>query len=243
VVPVPSDLDIAQGCVPLPISVIAEELGLARDDYDEHGKQKAKARARELYRVCACERARRAQWRGAMSVALGCECGAAHEWRVRAQVKLSLLEKLADRRNGYYGAPGAPAARCVCASSVRCAARAASDGSPELSCARRQSSSAASRLRRWVKGSPPPQWGCARCGARLPARLPRASGTRARCFARRTRAPVGSLPPHPAALAASPALAALARCATLHAVLPAAGSASAGPRCVAQRLRARLEQF
>jgi formyltetrahydrofolate synthetase len=61
VVPVPSDLDIAQGCVPLPITVIAEELGLARDDYDEHGKQKAK-------------------------------------------VKLSLLEKLADRPNGYYGA-------------------------------------------------------------------------------------------------------------------------------------------
>jgi hypothetical protein len=45
VVPVPSDLDIAQGCTPLPITVIAEELGLTADEYDPHGKLKAKARA------------------------------------------------------------------------------------------------------------------------------------------------------------------------------------------------------
>ena len=42
VVPVPDDLTIAQACVPLPISTVAEELGLSREDYDEHGKQKAK---------------------------------------------------------------------------------------------------------------------------------------------------------------------------------------------------------
>jgi hypothetical protein len=46
--PVPDDLVVAQACEPLPISVIAEELGLTRDDYDEHGKSKAKARAPQL---------------------------------------------------------------------------------------------------------------------------------------------------------------------------------------------------
>jgi formyltetrahydrofolate synthetase len=46
--PVPDDLVVAQACEPLPISVIAEELGLTRDDYDEHGKSKAKARAPHL---------------------------------------------------------------------------------------------------------------------------------------------------------------------------------------------------
>jgi hypothetical protein len=45
VVPVPSDLDVAQACTPLPITVIAEELGLTPDEYDPHGKLKAKARA------------------------------------------------------------------------------------------------------------------------------------------------------------------------------------------------------
>ena len=46
--PVPDDLVVAQACEPLPISAIAEELGLTRDDYDEHGKSKAKARAAHL---------------------------------------------------------------------------------------------------------------------------------------------------------------------------------------------------
>jgi formyltetrahydrofolate synthetase len=44
--PTPSDLHIAQAFVPLPISHIAQELGLTDEDYDLHGKLKAKARAR-----------------------------------------------------------------------------------------------------------------------------------------------------------------------------------------------------
>ena len=68
VVPVPDDLTIAQGCTPLPISVIAEELGLTRDDYDEHGKQKAKVRVRREQaerraRTRRCAAASRIEWR------------------------------------------------------------------------------------------------------------------------------------------------------------------------------------
>jgi hypothetical protein len=43
-----NDIAIAQACVPLPISTVAVELGLAREDYDEHGRSKAKARAPHL---------------------------------------------------------------------------------------------------------------------------------------------------------------------------------------------------
>ena len=50
--PVPDDLTVAQACVPLPISAVAEELGLTREDYDEHGKSKAKARAPQLGAPC-----------------------------------------------------------------------------------------------------------------------------------------------------------------------------------------------
>ena len=46
--PVPDDITVAQACVPLPICTVAEELGLTREDYDEHGKCKAKARAPHL---------------------------------------------------------------------------------------------------------------------------------------------------------------------------------------------------
>lgn len=60
--PVPDDLVVAQACEPLPISVIAEELGLSRDDYDEHGKSKAKARAPHL--AAEAQRAARGANRG-----------------------------------------------------------------------------------------------------------------------------------------------------------------------------------
>ena len=40
--PVPSDIDIAQSVEPLPISQIAESLGLAEEDYELYGNKKAK---------------------------------------------------------------------------------------------------------------------------------------------------------------------------------------------------------
>ena len=40
--PVPSDIDIAQSVEPLPISQIAESLGLAEEDYELYGTKKAK---------------------------------------------------------------------------------------------------------------------------------------------------------------------------------------------------------
>lgn len=40
--PVPSDIDIAQSVEPLPISQIAESLGLAVEDYELYGTKKAK---------------------------------------------------------------------------------------------------------------------------------------------------------------------------------------------------------
>ena len=41
--PVPSDIEVAQACVPLRIQEIAEELGLSSEEYDLYGKYKAKA--------------------------------------------------------------------------------------------------------------------------------------------------------------------------------------------------------
>ena len=40
--PVPSDIDIAQSVEPLPISQIADSLGLAAEDYELYGTKKAK---------------------------------------------------------------------------------------------------------------------------------------------------------------------------------------------------------
>ena len=42
--PVPSDIDIAQSVEPLPISQIAESLGLAVEDYELYGTKKAKVK-------------------------------------------------------------------------------------------------------------------------------------------------------------------------------------------------------
>lgn len=44
VTPTPSDIDIAQAAVPLPIKDIAAGLGLREDDYDLHGQKMAKVR-------------------------------------------------------------------------------------------------------------------------------------------------------------------------------------------------------
>ncbi len=43
-VPVPSDLDIAQSVTPLPISQIAEEVGLQPEELILYGRDKAKVR-------------------------------------------------------------------------------------------------------------------------------------------------------------------------------------------------------
>jgi hypothetical protein len=96
--PVPDDITIAQACVPLPISTVAEELGLAREDYDEHGRSKAKARAPHLRASAAL-----LSWRHTRLTA------AHHRTALASQVKLSVLEKLSNRPSGYYGAFARPA--------------------------------------------------------------------------------------------------------------------------------------
>lgn len=40
--PVPSDIDIAQSVAPLPITAIADELGLDAEDVEQYGPVKAK---------------------------------------------------------------------------------------------------------------------------------------------------------------------------------------------------------
>ena len=99
--PVPDDLVVAQACTPLPISAIAEELGLTRDDYDEHGKSKAKARRRSLA-ACAARGCNWSAWRGAA----GASQRRAAATPLAAQCKLTLLDKLRDRPSGYYGPSG-----------------------------------------------------------------------------------------------------------------------------------------
>lgn len=43
--PVPSDIEIAQAAEPVPITEIANKLGLASDEYELHGPLKAKVGA------------------------------------------------------------------------------------------------------------------------------------------------------------------------------------------------------
>ena len=95
--PTPSDLDIAQAAVPLPISHIAKELGLTEDDYDPHGKLKAKARYH------ACERSAARGQRATCRHASACSPLLPHPSSATLQVKLSLIEKNAAKPNGYYG--------------------------------------------------------------------------------------------------------------------------------------------
>jgi hypothetical protein len=188
VLPVPDDLTIAQACEPLPIGAIAAELGLAREDFDEHGKQKAKARGRGR-----CVRGV-AGLRGA---------GGAGRERAACWARDAPLLRAPPGEAVRAGQAGGPPQRLLrCGSAVLRAAgaasrraralRAAREQSPELRARarrcctrRRQWSWAASRPRRWARASQPPRWACAR---RVPPALRAAGGPAQRPGTRSLRA-------------------------------------------------------
>lgn len=101
--PVPSDIDIAQSLDPLPITEIAQSLGLDDDDFITYGPTKAKV---PMWPSCGwLDGGSSAGWD--LRIKLPCRPTLTHPATLPShtcdQVKLEVLEKHRDTPNGNYG--------------------------------------------------------------------------------------------------------------------------------------------